>query len=194
MFRRIWCYHTDHALFKILLLYGFIKFWNWFVRSLHQVLEIYVLNFEGNCLTWHLAWKLSYTLTTTILWNMCKRFSSVILLSKMKSLFLLNTSGQFWKHKSVFLQILHQSLVLSNIICTYFSSNIIYFSQKGSIKVQRRCLWVYDLFRDWDIRKKEKIYIFINFRARKFDFPKYKKKLLLRKYKKFLFINRNFFY
>ena len=43
----------------------------------------------------------------------------------------------FWQHKSVFLQILHQSLVPSNITPLYFfSSNIIYFGQKQPIKVQ----------------------------------------------------------
>ena len=48
-----------------------------------------------------------------------------------------NSSCHFEKHKSVFLQILHQSSVPSNITLLYiFSSNIIYFGQKGPIKVQ----------------------------------------------------------
>ena len=48
-----------------------------------------------------------------------------------------NSSCHFWKHKSVFLQILHQSSVPSNITPLYFfSSNIIYFGQKQLIKVQ----------------------------------------------------------
>ena len=46
-----------------------------------------------------------------------------------------NFSCHFEKHKSVFLQILHQSSVPSNIILLYFfSSNIIYFGQKETIK------------------------------------------------------------
>ena len=41
----------------------------------------------------------------------------------------------FWKNKSVLLQILHQSSVLSNITPLYFfSSNIIYFGQRGLLK------------------------------------------------------------
>ena len=48
-----------------------------------------------------------------------------------------NSSCHFWKHKSVFLQILHQSSVQSNITPLYFfSSNILYFGQKQLIKVQ----------------------------------------------------------
>ena len=50
---------------------------------------------------------------------------------------LLNSSCHFWKCKLVFVQILYQSSVLSNIILLYFfSSNIIYFGQKGLIKEQ----------------------------------------------------------
>ena len=47
------------------------------------------------------------------------------------------SSCQFWKHKSVFLQTLYQSSLLSNItsLCC-FSSNIIYFGWKELIKVQ----------------------------------------------------------
>ena len=69
-------------------------------------------------------------------------YSSIILLSKMKSLFsacesLPNLSCHFGKHKSVFLQILHQSSVPANITSQYFfSSNIIYLGQKDLIKVQ----------------------------------------------------------
>ena len=48
-----------------------------------------------------------------------------------------NSSCHFWKHKSFFLQILHQYSVPSNITPLYFfSSNIIYFGQKQLIKVQ----------------------------------------------------------
>ena len=48
-----------------------------------------------------------------------------------------NSSCHFWKHKSVFLQILHQSSVRSNITPLYFfSSNMIYLGQKQPIKVQ----------------------------------------------------------
>ena len=47
------------------------------------------------------------------------------------------SSCHFWKQKSVFLQILYQSSVPSNITTLYFfSSNIIYFDQKQPIKVQ----------------------------------------------------------
>ena len=48
-----------------------------------------------------------------------------------------NSSCHFWKHKSVFLQNLHQSSVLSKITPLYFfGSNILYFGQKQPIKVQ----------------------------------------------------------
>ena len=48
-----------------------------------------------------------------------------------------NSSCHVWKHKSVFLQILYQSLVSWNITSLYFfSSKITYFGQKQSIKVQ----------------------------------------------------------
>ena len=48
-----------------------------------------------------------------------------------------NFSCHFWKRKSVFLQILDQYSVLSNITLLYFfRSNIIYFGQRQSIKVQ----------------------------------------------------------
>ena len=47
---------------------------------------------------------------------------------------LLNYSCHFWKLKSVFLQILHQSTVPSNInLLCFFRSNIIYFGQKESL-------------------------------------------------------------
>ena len=47
-----------------------------------------------------------------------------------------NSSSHFPNHKSVFLQILHHTLVLSNITPLYFFSlNIIYFAQKQPIKV-----------------------------------------------------------
>ena len=46
-------------------------------------------------------------------------------------------SCHFWKHKSVYLEILHQPSVLSNITPQYFfSPKIIYFGQKEPIKVQ----------------------------------------------------------
>ena len=48
-----------------------------------------------------------------------------------------NSSCHFPNHKSVFLQILHHTLVSWNIAPLYFfSSNIIYFGQKQPIKVQ----------------------------------------------------------
>ena len=49
--------------------------------------------------------------------------------------YLLNSSCHFWKHMSVFLQIMHQYSVPSKITPLYvFSSNIIYFGQKQPIK------------------------------------------------------------
>ena len=48
-----------------------------------------------------------------------------------------NSSCHFGKHKSVFLQFLHQSLVPKNITCLYvFSSNIRYFLRNEPLKVQ----------------------------------------------------------
>ena len=49
----------------------------------------------------------------------------------------LNFSCHIWKHKSLFLQVLHQTSVPSNITpLHFFSSNIIYFGQNQSIKVK----------------------------------------------------------
>ena len=46
-----------------------------------------------------------------------------------------NSSCHFWKHKSVFLQILHQSSMPSNITPLYFfSSKIIYFGQRSKLR------------------------------------------------------------
>ena len=51
--------------------------------------------------------------------------------------YLPNSSCQFWKHMSVFLQILDQYSVPSNKTSLYFlCSNIIHFGQKQPIKVQ----------------------------------------------------------
>ena len=48
-----------------------------------------------------------------------------------------NSLCHFWKQKLVFLEILHQSSVPSNITSLYFfSSKIIYFGQKEPIKMQ----------------------------------------------------------
>ena len=56
---------------------------------------------------------------------------------------LLNSSCQFRKHKSVFLQILHQSPVPSNITpLDFFNSSIIYFGQKEPIK-----MYIFETFR-----------------------------------------------
>ena len=68
-------------------------------------------------------------------------FSSAILLSEMESFFsaweqkFANFFMCFWKHKSVFFQILHQCSVPSDItpMC-YFRSKIIYFKQKKALK------------------------------------------------------------
>ena len=47
-----------------------------------------------------------------------------------------NFSCQFWKQKSIFLQILYQFSLPSNITTLYFlNSNIIYFGQRQPIKV-----------------------------------------------------------
>ena len=60
-------------------------------------------------------------------WNRC--FSACVKLP--------NSSCHFWKHKSVFLQFLHQYSVSSNVTPLYFfSSNIIYFGQKQPITLQ----------------------------------------------------------
>ena len=46
-----------------------------------------------------------------------------------------NSSSHFWKHKSVFLKILHQSSVPLNITPLYFVSwNIMYFGQRQPTK------------------------------------------------------------
>ena len=99
-------------------------------------------------------------LTTSV--NLVQLFTliSVILLSKMKSLFfslwkfakflmsffLPNSSCQIpWKHLSVFLQLLHQSSVPRNITWMYFFSwNIIYFGQNSSVNFKpiNFLLWI----------------------------------------------------
>ena len=55
-----------------------------------------------------------------------------------------NSSCHLGKHHSFLLQVLHQSLMRSNIILlNFFSSNIIYFGQKKLIKGQmfKTCEW-----------------------------------------------------
>ena len=48
-----------------------------------------------------------------------------------------NSSGQFWKQKSIFLQILYQYALPSNITPLYFlNSNIVNFRQRQPIKVE----------------------------------------------------------
>ena len=48
-----------------------------------------------------------------------------------------NSSSHFWKRKSVFLQVLHQPSMSSNITPLYFFSlNIIYFDRKEPINAQ----------------------------------------------------------
>ena len=70
-------------------------------------------------------------------WSNCFKFlfwfRSVILLSKMKLLFsacekLPNSSCHFWKHKSVFLQILYHSSVPPNFNCKKVSQVLIFAS------------------------------------------------------------------
>ena len=86
------------------------------VFSLHLV-DLFVLNFHFDLVPPFYFLK----------WNRC--FSGCENLP--------NSSCHFGKHKSIFLQILHQSSVPSNITPLYFfSSNIIYFVQKDPIKVQ----------------------------------------------------------
>ena len=45
-----------------------------------------------------------------------------------------NSSCHFWKHKSVFFQILHKSSLPSNIISLYIFSSNIYFGQRSQLK------------------------------------------------------------
>ena len=53
-----------------------------------------------------------------------------------------NSLCNFWKHRPVFLQTLHQSSMPSNITPLFlFCSNILYFEQKEPIKVQMSA-WV----------------------------------------------------
>ena len=59
----IWCCHVDHALLESSSWCGFRKFLHSIFRSLHQVLEIYVLIIEENYLTWQISWKFCHTLT-----------------------------------------------------------------------------------------------------------------------------------
>ena len=82
---------------------------------------------------------------------MCKKFCQLLysFISKVNKVFTLhlvdlgenetlpNSLCHFRKYKSVFIQILHQYSVTSNITPLYFfSSNIIYFGQKKPIKGQ----------------------------------------------------------
>ena len=76
----MWCCPIYHALLESCSWYGFAEFSDWFFRSLHQVLETYVLDIEENHLTWQLSWKLSYNLRTTILYNMRKKLIVLIVL------------------------------------------------------------------------------------------------------------------
>ena len=67
-----------------------------------------------------------------------------------------NSSCHFWKHKSVSLQTLYQSWMPSNITPLYFqSSNIIYFGQKQSIKVQ-----IMENFECWSQKSLNSLYQF----------------------------------
>ena len=97
--------------------------------------KIYVLNIKENCLTWQLSLKFTKTLRTTIILIMCKKFCQICYSFISANANLSNFSCHFWKHESVFLQILPQFSLLSNIPPLYiFSFNITYFSQRSQLK------------------------------------------------------------
>ena len=80
-----------------------------FQISLHQVLEIYVLNIKENNLTSQFSQKISYTLKVSsilhFIKSLCENFPNFLC--------------RFWKHNSVFLRILYQYLFISNITSLY---------------------------------------------------------------------------
>ena len=91
----------------------------------------------------------NFKLMHLLLWikgpNKCPKFQTFecALLKICQILHVISCHCQFFK--SVFLQILHQSSVESNITLLYFfSSNIIYFGQKEPIKVQ-----IVEIFECW---------------------------------------------
>ena len=79
----------------------------------------------------------NFKFTHFVLWTKGSHENTNFDIFKCSDENLLNSSCHFWKHKSVFLQMLHQYSVPSNKTPLYFfSSNIIYFVQKKPIKVQ----------------------------------------------------------
>ena len=103
---------------------------SWKVNSSSNFASLFVVT-TPNC---HANFKLIYFL----LWIKGSHQSHLIFrFSNVPGENLLNSSCHFWKHRSVFLQILHQYSVPRNITPLYiFSSKIIYFRQKQSIKGQ----------------------------------------------------------
>ena len=128
----------------------FTKFLDYFFRSTHNVLEIYVLAIEENYLTWQLSWKFSwkhlknnrlvsfYTASGRpgflnfyfdlglpfyfLTWN---RYFSVC-----------ENSCRFPKHNSVFFQSFHHSSLLwHKTPLLILRSYIFYFGQNDPIKV-----------------------------------------------------------
>ena len=132
------------------LIIWFRKILKFFFRSSHHALKIYILNIFSylksnnfveyvNC---EYVKVFSLHLVDLVVWIFY--FCLVLRLSFVKwsryfsaSENLPNSSRHFVKHKLVFLQLLHQSLVPKNITCLYFfSSNIINFLHIELLKVQ----------------------------------------------------------
>ena len=91
-----------------------------------HLVDLFVLNFYFDLVT------LFYFLKWNSYFSTCKNLP--------------NFSYHFWKHESVFLHILHQFSVPSNLTHLYFfSSNVTYFDQKEPIKVQIWDFWVFGL-------------------------------------------------
>ena len=68
------CSHIDHALFKSPSWYGFTKFLNYKFLKQPSCPRNIGTEHSKSYLTWQLSWKFTYTLRTTILLNMCKKF------------------------------------------------------------------------------------------------------------------------
>ena len=81
---------------------------------------MYILNIEENYLTWKPSWKFTHVLRKRILLKMYKTFC--LMYSSFISAYanLPNFSYNFSKHRSLFLQTLHQSSMLSSVTPLYF--------------------------------------------------------------------------
>ena len=81
---------------------------------------MYILNIEENYLTWKPSWKFTHVLRKRILLKMYKTFC--LMCSSFISAYanLPNSSCNFSKHRSLFLQTLHQSSMLSSVTPLYF--------------------------------------------------------------------------